>query len=79
LSSENPEEKWLTFKIFLNFSSAENFVMPPVKHLLANMGLLQKLIAIMHGIDEPMHYHTPQESALLIQYIASILPNFEFR
>jgi len=31
LSSENPKEKWLTFKIFIKCSLAENFVMPPVR------------------------------------------------
>ena len=28
--SESPKEKWLTFRIFLKLSLAENFIMPPV-------------------------------------------------
>ena len=42
-SSENPKEKWLTFKIFLKFSSAENYVMPPVHGVLIHLLLLSYL------------------------------------
>jgi len=43
-SSENPKEKWLTFKIFLKISLVKNFVMPPVFEVFLDQKIISKAV-----------------------------------